>query len=112
MFSNRNGMITNSAGTQKNMKMSLPSEFPQRSSGGLTSSSTTSEDFDQPNYLKNKTLRDSVMLKCAIVKVKKKRIWQVMLNSGFISTRWHQWEETPEDSSVVPNTLSYANVIK
>lgn len=71
MFSNRNGMITNSAGTQKNMKMSLPSEFPQRSSGGLTSSSTTSEDFYHPNYLKNKTGRDSVMLKCAIFKLKK-----------------------------------------
>lgn len=41
----RNGMITNSAGTQKITKMSPPSVFLQRLSGGLTLSSTTSEDL-------------------------------------------------------------------
>lgn len=47
MFPYRNGMITSSAGTRRNTKMSPPSVFLQRSSGGPTLSSTTSEDLYQ-----------------------------------------------------------------
>lgn len=44
-FYHRNGAITNFAGNLRITKMSPPYEYPQRSSGGQTLSSTTSEDL-------------------------------------------------------------------
>lgn len=46
-LSSRNGTITSCAGTRRNTRMLPPSVFPQRSSGGPTSSYTTSKGLLQ-----------------------------------------------------------------